>query len=493
MSNPRSNSDALELLVEPFDDTGSWDAVLYAAGVEGAAHSRSAYRRPRLLVALVLLALIVALLATPALGVQALIHDLFDRKSVSFPQSPSAPNLVKKQFLDLSLSAPRQWQPGTIARETRVVGTFTINGHRRRLWVAPTRRGGYCFVFELSIGGCRATRADRAGGNARLFSPTYMTKSLSKPGPTIVERVAGDIDMRDAASLTVHYADGGQHVIPFVWVSKPIAAGFFTYDIPTIHWTAARRAISVTAQSSSGRRLATYLFPNPISPANRPAKVRVLPTSPLPAHPTPAPSDPVQHGRADGITVAAGRNGSVQFTALGRTPATAMLTGHNADYVCFRLTSEFGIFTERTTARTAPFEAAVGLDSGNIRGPFDGCEIQGTAGHLWPDKLDSHSAVEVPFTPKGAAFFADRAAARDLGLFVRARRVQKIRHEPPTTAVETLKSIYRTALAHSRIRMAVRRSVLTFSERSTTGRTFRVEVRHGKIIRQNLAPYALAF
>lgn len=494
MSSPRSVSDALEILVEPFDNVGDWNAVLDAAGVRTAPPGRPFYRRPRFVVAVALLALAVALVATPAFGVRGLLGDLFDRTNVSFPQAHSASNLVKKRFLDLSLAAPRQWQPGTIASEARVAGTFTIGGHRRHLWVAPTRRGGYCFIFELSTGGCRATRADRAAGKAGALSPSFMTKSATSSGPAIVERATGDLDVPTATSLTIHYADGGKHAIPFVWVSKPIAAGFFSYDIPTSRWTPARRAISLTAQDASGRRLATYRFP---ALAPRPApRLHVAAPPTLPAHPTPPPSAPVQRGSADGFSVEAGRNGSVQFTEVAPTAAAAELRGHNDDYVCFRLTQEFGIFTERTVAYMARFAANVGLNAsriGSLSGPFDGCEIEASAGHLWPDKHRSHSAVEVPFTAKGRAFFADRAAARDLGLFVRTRRVRDIRRNPPAIAFRELKSVYRAALAHSRIRIAMRSGELMMTEKSTTGRTFSVTIRHGKIVRQNLEPYAFAF
>ena len=39
-----------------------------------------------------------------------------------------------------------------MAREARDAGSFTINGHARRLWVVPVSGGGFCYEFER-VGG----------------------------------------------------------------------------------------------------------------------------------------------------------------------------------------------------------------------------------------------------------------------------------------------------------------------------------------------------
>ena len=49
--------------------------------------------------------------------------------------------------------------------------------------------------------------------------------------------------------------------------------------------------------------------------------------------------------------------------------------------------------------------SAVIRSFGPLPRPWDGCEIQGGYGHLWPDRNDSHSAVEIPLTKKGRRFF----------------------------------------------------------------------------------------
>jgi hypothetical protein len=108
---------------------------------------------------------------------------------------------------------------------------------------------------------------------------------------------------------------------------------------------------------------------------------------------------------------------------------------------------------------------------GGLGTPVDGCEVQEGYGHVWPDPHGYHSAVEIAFTPQARRFFADRAAARKLALFVRWSR----RHpHTPTTGI------------------AVRRhgSETTYSVRSTTGKVFHVTLRGRAVVAQDVTPYA---
>jgi hypothetical protein len=132
----------------------------------------------------------------------------------------------------------------------------------------------------------------------------------------------------------------------------------------------------------------------------------------------------------------------------------------------------------------------VAVDIGS-RGPFDGCEIEGTYGRVWPDRFRSHDPVEIALTAAGRRYFADRAAARDLAAFVRSKRVQTIRKEPPEQARGDLDAAF-PQLARSAIRIAAG-SRLTFSERSTSGRKFSVTVANGRVVHENLRPYAFVF
>jgi hypothetical protein len=103
--------------------------------------------------------------------------------------------------------------------------------------------------------------------------------------------------------------------------------------------------------------------------------------------------------------------------------------------------------------------------------PVDGCEIQGDYGHTWPDRNNSHSPIEVAFSERGRRYFEDRAAARDLGIFIRTRS----RHSLAATA---------------RIHVRRRGAETTFTERSTTGRTFFVTLRGDRVVRHNVRAFA---
>lgn len=484
----RSVSEALELMVPPFDGGADWQNVL-----DRAYEPRRV--RPRTLALAAAVAIVVAVIATPALGVGRALLDLIGRTNVSFSHSKPAPNEVKKSFLDLAMGAPPAFAPGAIADEARTVGTFVVNGHRRHLWVVPTRRGGYCWAFGRNMLGCRATIADRKGALGVSWTAAHEPTT----GWFVPAELVGDITARRAASLTVRYADGTRTSVPFVWVSKPIAAGFFAFDIPKGHLFAPHRVTALVLGDATGGQLGIQRFhygkPRAFRRPPMPKPTHHAPPG-LPSRPPVAPTAPLQRASADGFTVVAGANEAVQFTQNAATPATRRLDGHGMGIGCFRLTREFGIFTVRDLAfgeRTFRSGRPMGFQLHGVGTPFDGCEIQGSAGHLWPDRSQSHSAVEVPFTTAGRRFFADRAAARDLALFVRTGRVQKIRREPPAQARRDLFAIYGHALRGSAIHISAGGSTLTFSERSSTGKRFTVVVRNGRIAHKNVEPYAFVF
>lgn len=487
MTRFTSVSEELELLVPAFDAHGDWDDVVRRAGAP------RGWRRPRTFAAVAVFAVLVALLATPAFGVQGFVLNLLGRKNVSFQKSKPAPNEIKKQFEDLSIYAPTVFAPDALAGEARVAGTLVVGGQRRALYVVPTKRGGFCYEIQEAIGGCRQTTADRKGkfgtSSMELGTPT-------KPGWEIVARISGDITAPGAAKLVVHYADGTTDDVPFIWVSKPIAAGFYSFDIPSAHRTVATRLRSVIVEASDGQRLGiqTFGFVHRVGVVTRPLGHPVEHVRPAPkAEPPEAPTPPLLEESAQGFRVVIGANGGVEFTQVAETRALQRLVGHNSSYGCFRLTSEFGIFTVRSDYSSGRFAPQAGLQLRHLDGSVDGCEVGTDAGHLWPDGDGSHDPAEIPFTAAGRAYFANRAAARDLALFVHTRHVQKIRHEAPAQAIRDLKAAYGKELAKSAIRIRVSDGELVFSERSTTGRAFTVVVRDGRIADENVKPFAFVF
>ncbi len=481
---------------EPFD----WEDVLVRSEQGQAQRLSVLQRHPRRTLVLAAVLVVLALLATPAFGVQGYLLHLLGRKNVSFANSESAPNVVKKEFLDLPIGAPPGLSPQVQAARARAVATFSIGGHPRTLWVAPTTAGGYCYVFEKSFGGCRQSRGARAIGAKGQFGVTWLGGSPRRGvSASIATRVGGDITAPAAARITARYADGTSADVPFVWVSAPIAAGFFSYDIPAGHWSKPRRLLSLTLYAADGRKLGRQLFPYSTQSRSTPAphppphigtpQQRVLPTH------TPAPpSAPTQQGSADGFQVVVGRNGAVQFTQVGETPILRELAGRSVGYSCSRITREFGILTERGLGQEGRLASKVGFDLYGVGTPVDFCEVQASIGRTWPDRLHNRAAVEIPLTATGRRYLADRQAARDLALFVRSRRVQQLRKEPAAQAKRDILAAYRKGLARDPISITVvDPTTLRFTEQSSAGKTFAVTVHNGRISRENLKPYALVF
>jgi hypothetical protein len=70
----------------------------------------------------------------------------------------------------------------------------------------------------------------------------------------------GYLTFGDAARLEVTYQDGSRATVPFVWVTSPIRAGFFLFDL-TAHRRAGQRPVFVTLFDAQGRQLAERQLP----------------------------------------------------------------------------------------------------------------------------------------------------------------------------------------------------------------------------------------
>jgi hypothetical protein len=154
------------------------------------------------------------------------LRDLFGGEHVTFEQTPFAELAKKYEFAELSTGAPsKEMDPQVIPGETRLVATFTLSGHPRRLWVAPTKKGGFCFELEHSGGGCN--------NPPRPADPIDLGGSFTAlPGTTvpIQEQVSGIIYDAEAAGVRLEFEDGRAIPLRFVYVSEPIDAGFFAYN-----------------------------------------------------------------------------------------------------------------------------------------------------------------------------------------------------------------------------------------------------------------------
>ena len=466
----------LDELVPDVDDAfGDWTDVLRRAGIVAASEPAGApgRRRPRrLLLGLAVIGLVlVVLFATPAFG---LLRDLIGRTNVPFT-GKKAPYHVRRDFFDMSLSAPAGMNPQAISSQTRRVAVFHVDGKSHVLYVAPTRQGGFCWIFVGGVGGCRNPRnVDRSG----------ITAGWSGNGTRVVS-VSGYVLSPRTQHLHVDYADGTHDEIPFTWVSKPIAAGFFFHAVPAGH-TAATAVRGVSAWDGDGHRIANAVIGVPPRPLHIP-----------PPHPTPpssyrrgtlpAPAAPVQRGSAGGVTVTVGANRVAEFDLAGANASVRkLIASPGRGLACFKFVRYHEV---------APFEmggTGLGIAKGDrislngLPAPYDGCEVQGGYGHTWPDRNGSHSAVEIPFTARARHFFADRAAARDLALYVRSRAHHGL--DGITALVSSTAPLPADTIGFVRGAAGT-----TYVERSTTGKRFAVTVLGTKVTRQNVKPYAFVF
>jgi hypothetical protein len=171
------------------------------------------------------------------------------RVVVDFLSAEPAPERVRLDFARLGLGAPKGMAPGVIAGQTRKVPVRSADGSETYVWVAPTQRGGFCLTWANGTGGCHARTG---GGVGASFSG-----SGDKNGVTI-RQVAGATTRTEAERLELRFADGTTLELPITWVSPPIDAGFYAYEIPT-----GRKPQELALYADGGDVLARESFPDP--------------------------------------------------------------------------------------------------------------------------------------------------------------------------------------------------------------------------------------
>jgi hypothetical protein len=209
------------------------------------ARSRRRSRRARL-GAVAAAALLAVLAATPALGLRGHIVQFF-------ASGEPAPAKVETSFAQMDVAAPPGMAPGVIAGETREVARWPLStGKTSVLWVAPTRSGGFCMEWSDAGGGCdRDRQGDFAPG---LAIPGEIAPPGETQKPPVL--VTGETLLHDAASVEVQFADGDEARVPVTWVSPPIDAGFFLYELPASHFEVGHLPTVLVLQDAKGQELA---------------------------------------------------------------------------------------------------------------------------------------------------------------------------------------------------------------------------------------------
>ena len=261
-----------------------------------------AARRQRVLVfAALLIAVAIALLATPALGLRDTIHELFGA-------GKPAPEVVVRRF-DTMNEAPPGSVPGVIAHKARAVMDVSLPGYGKWIvWAAPTRSGGFCTSWNCD-------RDRRLRFNETVVIAGSSSKIQPRPWSRDVTVIfEGDTLIHGAAGVEVRFADGSSERTPIVWVSRPIDAGFFVYEVPSEHWDAGKQPVALAVVNAHGEQLA---IGTKDASYFRDAQHKGL-APPTGAKPPPAPPPP----QARTFTDPAGdARSSVDITALRITEA----------------------------------------------------------------------------------------------------------------------------------------------------------------------------
>jgi len=234
--NWRSELAALDR-VEPSRDL--WGDALARAGARPTAASPRRRRAP--LVAVAVVAVLAAILfATPA---WALVREI-----LPFWSQPKAPAPVRVVFSSLNLGAPRGMSPHAVSGETRDVGQFTFGGLAHTLWVAPAKNGGFC-VLWLPHGGGGCSTAHLPLGTGALLRPSGVPEWLT-----------GSAEASLVHDVVIRFSDGTTVRPRIVWVSAPIGAGFFAYDVPANEQSRRHHVTTVDAYDRAGRLVARQGF-----------------------------------------------------------------------------------------------------------------------------------------------------------------------------------------------------------------------------------------
>jgi hypothetical protein len=243
-------------------------------------------------------------------------------------------------------------------------------------------------------------------------------------------------------------------------------------------------------------------------------KFRNTPRPRLPSTPPPRPVRPAhpvsQHGEAAGATVDVRGVDLVLRLASVRPEVERLLATKRRQIVvqCLksvRVAGKSFVTGSGSSVDLAPV-VRISLFTMNARvvAPFDGCTVSGMYGHRWNDAHGMHDAIEIPLTPRGRRYFADRAAARDIAWLVRSRQFQPVRyHRGAASARALADSLPRRVVplaspsatpASGTIGLWVGpRGRLLVVDRALTGRRLWIELRGSRVWRTNVSGLASAF
>jgi hypothetical protein len=267
LDEARHLAEALELYSRVLMPSAEGDERRHtAAPLTFAPRTNRPVRRRALVSVLVAVAFVVAIMvATPAWA--------FFREMLSFGDQPKAPRSVQLQFWSLNLGAPAGMSPRAVSGETRKVGQFIFGGATHSLWVAPAKNGGFCALWIPGGGGGCSTAGQPVSTGAVLVFPhdadqparTATRRSqvpiLQRVG--VPEWITGAALSVTVSDVVVRFSDGSAVHPRVVWVSAPINAGFFAYDVPKDEQSSKHHVRAVEAYDREGALVRYQTFTDP--------------------------------------------------------------------------------------------------------------------------------------------------------------------------------------------------------------------------------------
>jgi hypothetical protein len=201
---------------------------------------RRARRRRRRWLAVPIAALVAALAVGSALGVYGHVVDFFSAEP--------APDRIVREYGQMSVLSTIRIGPRVLPSQARKVMEVERRGRPEPFYVAPTADGGFCYRWGTS-GSC-----GRVMGQQRRFGGPFLDGEY---GPA---EMSGTVLDGNIARLRLEYEDGDATNIPIVWVSQPIAAGFYAYEVPAAKRLQGHGAGALVALDDGGDELERIEF-----------------------------------------------------------------------------------------------------------------------------------------------------------------------------------------------------------------------------------------
>jgi len=203
------------------------------------------------------------MVATPA---WALVRDV-----LPFAHQPTASSSVRVVFSRMHLGTPPGGLPAgmsfAVSDDIREIDQSTLDGKTETLWVAPaTGRFNFCWLWLPTFGGSCGSSAQPIGyvwESVPAHSPDQPAQTTDLPpdyrGVTYL--IAGYALSPAISDVVIRFSDGSTVHPRTVWVSAPINAGFFAYNVPADQQSSQNHASAIDGYDQNGKLVTEHRLP----------------------------------------------------------------------------------------------------------------------------------------------------------------------------------------------------------------------------------------